>query len=483
MTDSRYDGNRKGSITKEKAVETFNKYYENRANSAIGRFRAKLFDMMYQKKPSKTLTPGEPGSERYLLEEGPRTFDMKGVDSFEEDTEFIIHGEDNTTKYKSKGSTYKKSTDNEDAEVYGPRLNNDDKTLYSSHFKEVYQDRAFLEEDEKGSLNGKSLVEIYWEKYADGGIKRKNLKLTKQQNFAFIGFTDEKITYILDLNDKIIYDESGIILSEVDTENQLNFLIKLNLLNIKDNDYVLDKKFSSAKFLKIVTKIEEMNDTFYYRLEDGVSVNQECNEGKNFVSLYRLMELLDYELEDIISVNIHNCSEDKSNAEDILEPKINLFESTIESEIKSNLQNVVDDDDDDELDEEDAEEDELDEEDAEEDELDEEEEEEDAEEDELDEEEEDAEEDELDEEEEEEKEESIIGLDAEVSILDGLEFETDDEEDEEEEDEEDEEEEDEEDEGTTIQLNNYQQDIFDKLSINMQNEPGLLKEMARLELE
>jgi len=508
MTDSRYDGNRKGSITKEKAVETFNKYYENRANSAIGRFRAKLFDMMYQKKPSKTLTPGEPGSERYLLEEGPRTFDMKGVDSFEEDTEFIIHGEDNTTKYKSKGSTYKKSTDNEDAEVYGPRLNNDDKTLYSSHFKEVYQDRAFLEEDEKGSLNGKSLVEIYWEKYADGGIKRKNLKLTKQQNFAFIGFTDEKITYILDLNDKIIYDESGIILSEVDTENQLNFLIKLNLLNIKDNDYVLDKKFSSAKFLKIVTKIEEMNDTFYYRLEDGVSVNQECNEGKNFVSLYRLMELLDYELEDIISVDIHNCSEDKSNAEDILEPKINLFESTIESEIKSNLQNnldeneeqleeeddeeddeedyegeddeeeVVEEEDDEEevVEEEDDEEEVVEEEDNEEEVVEEEDDEEEVVEEEDDEEEvaeEEDDEEEVVEEDSGEEDESMIGLDEELSILDSLELETDDEKEDGEV----------EDEGTTIQLSNYQQDIFDKLSINMRNEPGLLKEMARLELE
>ena len=485
MTDSHYDGNRKGSITKEKAVETFNKYYENRANSAIGRFRAKLFDMMYQKKPSKTLTPGQPGSERYLLEEGPRTFDMKGVDSFEEGSEFVIHGEDNTTKYKSKGSTYKKSTDNEDAEIYGPRLNNADKTLYSSHFKEVYQDRVFLEEDEKGSLNGKSLVEIYWDKYADGGIKRKNLKVTKQKTFSFIGFIDEKINYFLDLNDKIIYDESGIVLSEMDTENQLNFLTKLNLLDInEDDDYVLNKKFTSAKFLKIVTTLEDMSETYYYRLEDGVIVNRECDEDKNNISLYRLMELLDYELEDIVSVDIHNCQEDKSSIEDILEPERNLFERTINSKIRSNLQY---DDDQDLEDYEEEEEDYEEEEEEEEDDEEEEEEDDEEEEEEDDEEEEDNDEDEEEEEEEDDEEEeenddgevkSMLGLDEEVSILDGLEFETDDDE----EDDDTEEDEHSQDSNVGELLNKEQMEVFNKLPEDMKNEEGFQKELSALEL-
>ena len=79
--------------------------------------------------------------------------------------------------------------------------------------------------------------------------------------------------------------------------------------------------------------------------------------------------------------------------------------------------------------------------------------------------------------EEEEDEKSMSGLDEEVSILDGLEFETDNEE-------EDDQEEDERQDsiGGEI-LNEGQQKIFDKLPMDMRNEPGFLEEMMELEVE
>ena len=83
-------GYRTGSISKEDAIKRFHEYYNNRSKSPIARLRAKMFDMMYQKKPKYTLRPGEPGSEKYLLEEGPRTFDMIGVDSFDEGEKIIV---------------------------------------------------------------------------------------------------------------------------------------------------------------------------------------------------------------------------------------------------------------------------------------------------------------------------------------------------------------------------------------------------------
>jgi len=472
MTDSHYDGNRKGSITKEKAVETFNKYYEKRANSAIGRFRAKLFDMMYQKKPSKTLTPGEPGSERYLLEEGPRTFDMKGVDSFEEDDEFLIHGEDNSTRYKSRGSTYRKPTD-EDAEIYGPRLNNDDKTLYSSHFRKEYEDRAFLEEQDKGSLKGKSLVEIYWEKYKEGGIKRKNLKVTKD-NFSFTGFNGIKSIYTIDSTEKIIYDESGRLLNDEDTEIQLEFLIKLNLLNINtDDDYILNKKFTSAKFLEITTQIEDMKDVFYYKLDNGLIVNQKCVPDRNNISLYKLMELLDYELEDIILVKIHNCLEDELSVENMLEPNVNLFKSTT-TDINTSEQSLLDDDEQeysDDNEQEDSDDNEQEDSNDDEQEYSDDNEQEDTDEDD---EQEDTDEDDEQEDSNEDDEDSsastlldknddlIQGADDIFSDIFG--------------------EEDQEDEDIAIQLNKEQMEVFNKLPEDMRNEPGFQEELSALEL-
>ena len=97
---------RQGIITKEQAIARFNEYYDNRNKTIAGRRRGKLMDMMYQKKPAKVLTPGEPGSEKYMLEEGPRTFDMVGVDYFPEGEEFKLETAQGEIKGKSKGALW-----------------------------------------------------------------------------------------------------------------------------------------------------------------------------------------------------------------------------------------------------------------------------------------------------------------------------------------------------------------------------------------
>merc|ERR1711988_1535243 len=112
---------RTGTITIEQAKDKFNQYY-NTGRSKIGSVRAKKFDKMYQKKPKYQIKcnnteqpidgipPGqcEKGSVKYLLKHGPKTFDINGLDSFEEDT--IIKNDDNT-QIKSRGSTFKRDID------------------------------------------------------------------------------------------------------------------------------------------------------------------------------------------------------------------------------------------------------------------------------------------------------------------------------------------------------------------------------------
>ena len=41
---------RTGTITKEEALKRFHEYYNEKYNKPISRLRAKMFDMMYEKK-------------------------------------------------------------------------------------------------------------------------------------------------------------------------------------------------------------------------------------------------------------------------------------------------------------------------------------------------------------------------------------------------------------------------------------------------
>ncbi len=170
---------RTGSITLEEAKEQFHKYYDKRGNSNIGRLRAKLNDMKYQKKSKFTLKPGQKGSVKYMLEEGPRTFDMEGVDWFPEGTEFEFNtiGYDKPVKGISLGATKEKG-DKENEEAYGPKVKRKDgkEVLYKKYFKKQYKE--WKDESEKKSGDKKNIVDIYWEKYKKNPnqLKRKNKK-------------------------------------------------------------------------------------------------------------------------------------------------------------------------------------------------------------------------------------------------------------------------------------------------------------------
>ena len=234
---------RTGTITKEEALKRFHEYYNEKYNKPISRLRAKMFDMMYEKKPKFTLYPGEPGSAKYLLEEGPKTFDMVGVDSFPEGTNIDVESDDYNVSIVSKGATYyDKSRNDPDSnlgesdkdgrrkskDIYGPRKK--DGKLYSEHFKEEY--------DDKHASTGKHIVEKYWEDFRAGLHTRKNKKEYMERvknNFKKFSFNDE-VYYIsreLEIYDKD-YENIGDFMS--DSEMTLYLQNDIKYITMDENE-------------------------------------------------------------------------------------------------------------------------------------------------------------------------------------------------------------------------------------------------------
>jgi len=154
---------KKDSITLEEAKERFNQYYNTRSSTKEGRIRSKIGDIRYNKTdPKRVLTPNTPGSAKYMLPEGPRTFDMVGVDYFPEGTEYamIEDPEYGELKINLKGT---------------PKLKTGES--YKSHFKNTYLNRK-LNKDVSGSFEeGQSLVNHYWDtKYKVADDEGKPLK-------------------------------------------------------------------------------------------------------------------------------------------------------------------------------------------------------------------------------------------------------------------------------------------------------------------
>ena len=187
---------RTGRITIQEAKQKFNDYYDNKHETPLSAFKAKLFDMMYTKKDKflikcnntavrdvkNDINPGEceKGSVKYLLDEGPKTFDAEHVDAFKEDDDLALKRRDGTTKtFKSKGAT--KKNPSYDAlvapkDLGGPRVGG--QTLYSEHFKKQYNERAKKGRSPGGGKGlkaprtranpggvGNNLVDGYWDEY------------------------------------------------------------------------------------------------------------------------------------------------------------------------------------------------------------------------------------------------------------------------------------------------------------------------------
>lgn len=305
---------RRGKITLVDAQKKFNEYYNLKHwDKPVGQKRAKLFDMMYQKKEKYTLVPGEPGSERYLLEEGPKTFDMVGVDHFPEGERQLVP-ESNIT-VKSKGATYIQKEDSDDMidgkigdahpEVYGPRKNN--KRLFNKYFKEMYDDNQknnfFENQLNKNDVKNKdrnNLVDIYWEQYRNGKSgtgqsphKRKNKKntLTKFGSHVNQLRDDELKDYsAIEYKDDIylIEDESG----EVYIKKEESFImVYKNILN--------DLVPEGLKKIAFNEKILIQDSTGKYTINSG-ELLMEMQNVKNgeYIYIYSNNRIYIYDLDD-----------------------------------------------------------------------------------------------------------------------------------------------------------------------------------------
>ncbi len=286
-------GYRTGVCTLEEAKRHFNEYYDKNTNSKASNFRAKLFDKRYQKKPKFVLKPNTPGSEKYLLPKGPKTFDMVGVDSFDEGEEFTLNDVDGVSKtYKSLGATYKKVNDPDHEKeiktqkgikspnIYGPRIPSQKSSgspgiLYSKYFREKYlkdnKDRAFL-------------VKKRWSKYKKNKILGKEIKSVKKLNdkvLDFRFFDDEENGFILykyTLNSELI--ENLTLNKKLLLTNKIvYYLNKLNILLNTDDvekkivysetdeegdkiNYIVNSKYNCERFVEIEI-INDEEDIIY----------------------------------------------------------------------------------------------------------------------------------------------------------------------------------------------------------------------------
>jgi hypothetical protein len=302
---------RTGKITLEQAKEKFHEYYDKRGKTNIGRLRAKLNDMKYQKKSKFTLKPNEPGSIKYLLEEGPRTFDMEGVDWFPEGTEFEFNaiGYDKPIKGISLGATKDKTNvdkleDGTNDEAYGPKVKRikGEKQLYKKYFKKKYKDWV----DKKGKKN---IIDIYWEKYSKNPseFKRKNkkskvslkdkIKLLQQTKteLEVVKFVydnkDYFINYNLDIFDNNM-DKPELIgnLNDID-EDLKNYLVDKGIVILIGSKYLLlDSDTSKFYYFKIseteddkIYKINSLNEV--YDMNDTL-VAQSLNLFLNIYNIY-----------------------------------------------------------------------------------------------------------------------------------------------------------------------------------------------------
>jgi hypothetical protein len=234
-----------GIITLEEAKERFNQYYNTRSSTKQGRKAAKIGDIRYNKTDEdRILIPNTPGSAKYMLPEGPRTFDMVGVDYFPEGTEYVTiedpeHGE---LKVKLKGI---------------PKLKTGE--TYRSKFREVYNERKTNPNVHGAFEQDQKLVNYYWDdKYKeaddmgtplkrprkalkDWDFKRKGEHITKSyfllgKNEIFFEYGGN--IYYLDANMNV-YDYSKKLLGKLRTmdKNMIDELKMQGYIQLTSNGY------------------------------------------------------------------------------------------------------------------------------------------------------------------------------------------------------------------------------------------------------
>ena len=314
-------GYRTGAISKETAIKRFNEYYNKRSKSPIARLRAKMFDMMYQKKPKFVLRPGEPGSEKYLLEEGPRTFDMVGVDYFDENEQFTVETEGEYAGHigTSKGATFKKRHDTvenvtidssgreKSPQIYGPRVR-DSNELYNSHFKKSYNSRKNIDSQDSASLKDKSLVEKYWELYRSNPkkFKRKNIKNKKKiPNFTFMSYDrDELLTIYEDDLDNVEVEDT---IEKIRASDRL-YIEKLGIIKNLEEGEVFDQTLAKQRIFKVTIDLDlfddesEKEEFFLDILTAKLYYIEDCEDTNYILNLYIDNIVVNGDIDNIIRV-------------------------------------------------------------------------------------------------------------------------------------------------------------------------------------
>ena len=129
----------------------FNDYYKKKhKKKPLSHYRARLFDKLYTKKSKNRLQPGSKESYKYRLQEGVKTYDLDGVDAYNEGESFTIT-HDVTGEVQKKvskgiskrknGVTYKQNFGDNYTENYGDK----DIDLVNSYW-DKFKKRELLEE-------------------------------------------------------------------------------------------------------------------------------------------------------------------------------------------------------------------------------------------------------------------------------------------------------------------------------------------------
>ena len=296
------------SLSEAKAI--FNRYYEERVketeknrnpNKELSEkeikkrsLLAKKLDIMYNKPSKYVLKPGEYGSAKYTLPEGPRTFDMVGVDWFPEGTRICLDKEkseyypcdedyDKVSKnsMNSKNSKSNKSNksnnsnnsnnsnDSNDYFITKGQRRDKEGELYNEKFKKIFK-KNFAKNDQ--------LVKDRWMKQKEGKTttKRKVILRNKKRTEGTVKFVDdikELRKLNIDVSAKIKEDKNidiekylkntnaVYIYYEHDKQKELFFLTDLPKKQIFNSRlwYITDLNKTSNDFRKFIQNLGFIN--------------------------------------------------------------------------------------------------------------------------------------------------------------------------------------------------------------------------------
>jgi hypothetical protein len=254
----------KDSITFEEAKKRFHEYYNKRSSSKIGRIRAKVGDMRYNKDDDKVLYPNKEGSAKYLLPEGPRTYDMYGLDYFPEEQKVTYLDDPEYGKIK--------------VELRGkPKLKSGDS--YEEYFHDKYNEREDI-------CGNKNLVNVYWDKYYKKSVDEgKPLNRSRKGSKKIALKKGDKITdsyFILGVNE-LFFEYADDIYYLDSTMNVYDFNHKF-IGNLNDLDNNMKRQLVNLNYVKKKSNGSLVwdNDIYgwdiYYEYEDGNKYKLDMND-------------------------------------------------------------------------------------------------------------------------------------------------------------------------------------------------------------